>query len=732
MTKAPVREHLATTHVLRWIELTYKPLVMSAPSPDAVLHLAALHTLAATGFASTSRAASVTLSSTLARYLRLVALTCTERASLAGRNKVAAIDVLQALEELGVGGVAELHEWTVGLDQEVCLATPGLAGLGEELRDGLGDEVGYARMKLVSDEEAHAEVDEDWEIVEEEGEDVDHGMGVDEVDTVKVESPGRTSKLRFPSPDFSWLPPLPGGEVIPDHTTHSTHAVTEEHTATTAVAPALSIIDRYRRRIPFSQSELSSLRPFNDPPSAPPSLSLPTASSSFSSLSTAYAATRGEPSVALRQMPLRSQAIELLRRTVAAPDEYNPDDTLVVQTPGPRSTPIVPSHSESPGLHAHAIPLNPNPTGLLSRMVHMMQSPHLPTQLRDRLTSVRPPQPQDRGGLPVLYGEAVRGPGEAALARARGKLAEAEEMDQGFVQATWHAPPRGLEKWGQRLPTGKKVMQSGKGEDRPRVPPGTRPAGIPGRGVESDPAGSSSVEHVENPPTPGAPGKIRLRLSTLDAGGSSATPGSLSPLPPVVNGFSPGPADSLNLSAPQSTSTNAEHVTSNNLVSSSAVSTPGPTGIKLKLGFADQGTELATTPNTPSVSSPAGATPGPTGIKLKLGLPKRPSESLSPGPPIGDISTNGASPGLITPVNAPSPRPILSLKIGSRSISPFQSASPNIKSEPMDEDVTMHGDGEVHNHDMATGNGNGNGNGHGHGNGPPYVNGHIVENGHSR
>jgi histone H3/H4 len=90
-----------------------------AASPDAVLHLAALHTLAHSGFASTSRAASLNLSAILARYLQLVAQECTERAALAGRSKVAAIDVVGSLEDLGMGGIEELQEWTAGLDKEV-------------------------------------------------------------------------------------------------------------------------------------------------------------------------------------------------------------------------------------------------------------------------------------------------------------------------------------------------------------------------------------------------------------------------------------------------------------------------------------------------------------------------------------------------------------------------------------------------------------------------------------
>lgn len=112
---------------------TTNPPPTMAASPDAVLHLAALHTLAQTGFASTSRAASVTLSGVLSRYLQLVATSCTERAALAGRSKVAAIDVVNALEDLGVGGITELQEWTADLDKEISFT----GGKMDELAGGL-------------------------------------------------------------------------------------------------------------------------------------------------------------------------------------------------------------------------------------------------------------------------------------------------------------------------------------------------------------------------------------------------------------------------------------------------------------------------------------------------------------------------------------------------------------------------------------------------------------------
>lgn len=91
---------------------------MQPDSPDAILHLATLHLLSQVGFASTSRAASLSLSSVAAQYFRVVAQACVDRAVLAGRSKVAAQDVLGALQDMGVAGdgygMDELMEY--GLD----------------------------------------------------------------------------------------------------------------------------------------------------------------------------------------------------------------------------------------------------------------------------------------------------------------------------------------------------------------------------------------------------------------------------------------------------------------------------------------------------------------------------------------------------------------------------------------------------------------------------------------
>lgn len=83
---------------------------MTSASPEAMLHLAHLHVLSLAGFASTSQAASMHLSAVTERYFRLIATSCMERAAHAGRSKVAAADVVSALDDLGYG-LDELEDW---------------------------------------------------------------------------------------------------------------------------------------------------------------------------------------------------------------------------------------------------------------------------------------------------------------------------------------------------------------------------------------------------------------------------------------------------------------------------------------------------------------------------------------------------------------------------------------------------------------------------------------------
>ncbi len=482
-------------------------------SPEAVLHLAVLHGLAQAGFPSTSRAASLTFSSAVSRYLRLVALSCADLANLAGRSKIAAIDVVQAVEDLGVGGVADLHEWAASLEKEVVFS-----GGFEGLEEARGIEKGLVEMRLVHDDEIKLESEEEEE-----------SMDVDEEDDGRVKSespdeiPETAPRKRSASPDLSWLPPLPGTTLQPDVPASTSNGVTS-----TISAPSLSIAERYRRAIPYAQSQLSQAHPFVDPPHPSTPVFLPPAPSSFPSLLKAYEATASDPSIALRQTPLRQQATELLRRSIATAENFSPPDTLISQIPPPRVTPIVPSHSDV--LPQHLIPLNPNPTGMLASLVHQIHSPHLPPTLRDRLTSLRPPQAQLRDSVPILYGEPIRGGDNAALARARGKQPNPE--DEAFLRATWDSGPRGIEKWGRsRLPTGRKVVQSGIGEDKPREPEGTAASRIVKlklggtEGSVSPGGGLGDVNEGEKPPTPGglAPSGamgtgIKLRLGGAQMG----------------------------------------------------------------------------------------------------------------------------------------------------------------------------------------------------------------------
>lgn len=82
------------------------------PNPSALLHLLTLKYLSDSGFASTSRAASLTLSSVLERYFLATAQHAADRAEHAGRRKVGALDVVEVLEEThGKGWVRDMESW---------------------------------------------------------------------------------------------------------------------------------------------------------------------------------------------------------------------------------------------------------------------------------------------------------------------------------------------------------------------------------------------------------------------------------------------------------------------------------------------------------------------------------------------------------------------------------------------------------------------------------------------
>ncbi|WWC59090.1 uncharacterized protein I303_101638 [Kwoniella dejecticola CBS 10117] len=481
---------------------------MSAPSPDAVLHLAALHTLAHAGFASTSRAASVTLSTVLAKYLKLVATTCVERASLAGRGKVAAIDVVDALDDLGIN-VDELIDWSSDQNGDHFDPTS-MGNLQEYLKEGLGVEEAIASMKLVPQDELEAEDDaDDSSEPKQGGADVDmeqgEGEGHKDANMVKAELDEDADEAeikpfiyRHKSPDFSWLPPLPnthGSSSAPQDQTLQSELNNKDQTTSESAAipaPTQSIADRYRRPISYASSQLSQAHPFHDPPrpSSLPTPSLPEAPTSLPNLISTYAAIASDPSIALRQTDLRRQATEILRQSIATVDSFSPTPTLSTPIPPVRASSIVPSHSDDI-LPQKLLPVNPNVnSGLISSLVNQINSPNLPYTLRERLTSLRPPVVQMRNDQPIFYNNPVRGPDELALQKFKSttKPSHANENDEEgeggegggggsavqkvYLKQTWDSGNRGIEKWDKpNLPRGKKVIIQREGEKRPRMDP---------------------------------------------------------------------------------------------------------------------------------------------------------------------------------------------------------------------------------------------------------------------
>jgi hypothetical protein len=525
-----------------------------SPSPQAILHLISLHHLAQAGFASTSQAASLTLGSTLEHYLLLVARSSAERASIAGRSKVGVRDLARTLEELGVGGAEEVHEFAVGLGKQVEFV-----GLGGELRDhvkeGLErdiDEIGLADLKLKRDEDVP---DGWWDEEDEEEMDVDDDVG---------ERIRRISPIRPKSPDMTWLPPLPGVRVsqqAPQATPLNIEpGESELQPAASIPASTQSIADRYLHPIPYASSQHSQSHTFRHPPSTPyPEINLSEPPSSFPSLIETYKTTSGDASVSSRLTPLRANALEILRHqtdTIISTTSLIPPTSM----PQPRSTPYVPTHSET--LPTHNISLNPqpHPSSVLNPLLHTIESRQLPPSLRERLTHIRPPQPQNRESEPLFYGEPIRGPDDAALAKARGKVGEGQE---GWVRATWDSGPKGAEKWGKgQLPTGRKVVQWGKGEVEPRRPEGSgggvgklklklggsSPGGAPGgaEGGLSPGSGIAVMNGATATLSPGAlpGGGIKLRLGALRResgdGGPTHAPDTQTPtssqeaLPPMI------------------------------------------------------------------------------------------------------------------------------------------------------------------------------------------------------
>jgi hypothetical protein len=360
--------------------------------------------------------------------------------------------------------------------------------MSDYLQEGLSNQNPIAELRVVHDDDIEEDEDEDEKSeLEEAGEVKDEAMDVDsdtDLDPNTKSSPVPTMdeilsrpKLRFPSPDFSWLPPLPDLSTqqpepsSPSATTRPRHAVE-------SVAVPSAIIDRYRTRIPFASSSLAS-QPIYAKPTQPDTKRLPQGTSSLPDLISTYADTKGEMSVSIRPNGYRLQALDLLRRQIAAPEGYSPHDTLAVKgsVPGPRFTPIA--------VPPHPVAVNPAQEGILSRLLHSIQSANLPPELRERLTTLRPPLAQKRDGQPLTYGPGIRGADNAALARAQGK--DAQKEDEVYSYATWDSGPRGLEKFSRpNLPRGKKVIKYVEGEEIPRqdkrksslVPPDAQSGGL--------------------------------------------------------------------------------------------------------------------------------------------------------------------------------------------------------------------------------------------------------------
>ncbi|WVR04301.1 hypothetical protein IAU60_001301 [Kwoniella sp. DSM 27419] len=521
------------------------------PAPDAVLHLAALHTLAAAGFASTSSAASVTLSTALSKYLKLVAGACVERATLAGRSKVAAVDVVDALDGLGVR-VGELAEWAED-EPGVSLGNDGLGGLEQYLQDGLSVDEGVAHMRLVPEEEYESESDDDRDGDQPMDQDDDadgavkleHNEDGTEDAAVKLAprepSPHRRPWYRHQSPDMSWLPPLPGQSAPATTDVQRAERPLPESSAAEDPMPevqAQSIADRYRRPVPYASSQLSQAHPFHDPPkSAIPNL--PPAPSSLPHLISAYAAIASEPSIAARQTNQRLQAQELLRHSISTVDSFNPAPTLTSPIPPVRASPIVPVHCEEQPVPPRFIRVNPNRNGLLTSLLDQTQSTYLPATLKERLVSLRPPVPQLRDDKPIFYGDPVRGPDDAALVKARGKHVE-DAMQEVYLRHTWDSGPRGMEKWSRgALPRGKKVVQSKEGELAPREEEGAR------KRVREDPAPVKLRLPSFGPVSPGEVSGQTLPAPQAQQHQATSTSNSSAPAPP-----SRSPSLSLTLPPP--------------------------------------------------------------------------------------------------------------------------------------------------------------------------------------
>ena len=449
---------------------------------------------------------------------------------------------------------------------------------------------------------------EDGQEVKDEQMDLDSdGEMDDNAKSSPATSPKRTSraKLRFPSPDFSWLPPIPD-LTIQQPEPNSPSATTRPRHAVESIAVPSAIVDRYRTRIPFASSSLTTQTTYNTPQN-PPNKRLPSGTTSLTDLISTYADTKGEMSVSIRPNGYRLQALDLLRRQIAAPEGYSPHDSLVIKgsVAGPRFTPIA--------VPPRPVAVNPAQDGILSRLLHSIQSANLPSELRERLTTLRPPLAQKRDGQPITYGPGLRGADDAALARAQGK--EALKEDEVYSYATWDSGPRGLEKFNRpNLPRGKKVIRYVEGEDIPRQEK---------RKASQPPPGDVG-------PSGGLGRTLKIRLGD-----------SVSPAPPAI---SPIPSPGLNLTGTASTTP--------------PVNTPGGTTLRLKI-------------KRDSLDIPTPPTETTNGIMTG---PPRHSPRNAPSPlPIttSQIGTNGSGPSVAR--NSPSQ---LTAPLPAQRDSPSQSSLP--------------------------------------------------------
>lgn len=351
------------------------------------------------------------------------------------------------------------------------------------------------RYAPIEDEEDEDEDDGDSGIGEDEEESAEEEDVKMDVDEIEAEQTAPRISYRPRSPDMSWLPPLPTESALP--TAPGAAAIM----ADTTTEPQ-SIVDRYRQPISYNASQLRDTHPWADPPKAPVD-KLPVPTSSFQSLVHTYAATEKEPSVALRQTDGRRQAADAFRLAIGNPEVFSPMDTLAVPVPPPHVSPIVPSHNES--LPPRLLPVNPNRNGIITSLIHTIRTPYLRRPLLERLTSLRPPQPQSNDQGPVLYGEPVRGADDAALAKARGKAIEDET--ECWFQATWDSGPKGAERARGRLPTGRKVVKAVEGAVAPRTAADVKPLRVKLPGSQPQSTTDTSA------PTPVSSKGIKLRLS---------------------------------------------------------------------------------------------------------------------------------------------------------------------------------------------------------------------------